>query len=82
MNKLLVSGFVITDIKLLHADLCGRAVRGVGLRPLTFWDCGFESHREMSVCLSVCYCCVLSGRCLSDGLITRPEESYRLWGVV
>jgi len=23
-------------------------------------------------------CCVLSGRGLSDGLITRPEESYRL----
>jgi len=23
--------------------------------------------------------CVLSGRGLCDGLITRPEESYRLW---
>jgi len=22
-----------------------RAVRGVGLRPLTCWDCGFESRR-------------------------------------
>ena len=31
----------------------------------------------------VCYkCCVLSGRGLCDGLITRPEESYRLWCVV
>jgi hypothetical protein len=27
-------------------------------------------------------CCVLSGRGLCDGLITRPEESYRLWCVV
>ena len=27
----------------------------------------------MSVC---CECCVLSGRGLCDGLITRPEESY------
>jgi hypothetical protein len=27
-------------------------------------------------------CCVLSGRGLCDGLITRPEESYRLWSVV
>ena len=26
--------------------------------------------------------CVLSGRGLCDGLITRPEESYRLWCVV
>ena len=33
----------------------------------------------MSVC---CECCVLSGRGLCDGLITRPEESYRLWRVV
>ena len=29
-----------------------------------------------------CDCCVLSGRGLCDGLITRPEESYRLWRVV
>ena len=29
-----------------------------------------------------CECCVLSGRGLCDWLITRPEESYRLWCVV
>ena len=34
----------------------------------------------MDVCLFEC--CVLSGRGLCDGLITRPEESYRLWCVV
>jgi hypothetical protein len=33
----------------------------------------------MFVC---CDCCVLSGRGLCDGLITCPEESYRLWRVV
>jgi len=33
----------------------------------------------MFVC---CVCCVLSGRGLCDELITRPEESYRLWYVV
>ena len=33
----------------------------------------------MSVC---CKCCLLSGRGLCDELITRPEESYRLWCVV
>jgi hypothetical protein len=33
--------------------------------------------------MDVCWdCCVLSGRGLCDGLITRPEESYRLWRVV
>jgi len=31
----------------------------------------------------VCYeCCVLSGRGLCDELITRQQESYRLWCVV
>jgi len=33
----------------------------------------------MFVC---CKCCVLSGRVLCDGLITRPGESYRLWCIV
>ena len=33
----------------------------------------------MFVC---CDCSVLSGRGLCDELITRPEESYRLWCVV
>jgi len=33
----------------------------------------------MFVC---CECCVLSDRYLCDELITRPEESYRLWSVV
>jgi hypothetical protein len=33
----------------------------------------------MAVCSE---CCVLPGRSLSDELITRPEESYRLWCVV
>jgi len=29
-----------------------------------------------------CECCVLSGRGLCDGLITRPKEYYRLWCIV
>ena len=33
----------------------------------------------MFVC---CECCVLSGTGLCDGLITHPEECYRLWCVV
>jgi hypothetical protein len=32
----------------------------------------------MYVC---CECCVLSGRGLCDGLVPRPQESYRLWCV-
>ena len=33
----------------------------------------------MFVC---CECCVLSGRDLCDGLITRPEGFYQLWRVI
>jgi len=33
----------------------------------------------MFVC---CECCVLSGRGLCGELITRPEESYRMWCVI
>jgi len=33
----------------------------------------------MSLC---CECCVLSGKGLCDELITRPEESYRIWCLV
>jgi hypothetical protein len=28
-----------------------------------------------------CECCMLSGRGLCDELVTRPEESYRVWRV-
>jgi hypothetical protein len=56
----------------------GLAVYGVGLQPRAYWDCKFESRRGHGyfVC---CECCVLSGRGLCDGPITRPEQSYRVW---
>jgi len=52
------------------AWVCGSSLAGiVGSNPAGAW---------MSVCVE---CCVLSGRGLSDGLIPRPEKSYRLWCV-
>ena len=51
----------------------------MGLRPLVCWDCGFESRRVMDVCVMSVVCCAGTGLC--DGLITRTEESYRLWCV-
>jgi hypothetical protein len=57
-------------------DPSGRAVSGVGLRPLACSDYGFESCQGHG-CLSL-VSVVLSGRGLCDGLITRPEESYRV----
>jgi hypothetical protein len=47
--------------------VCGRSLAGIaGSNPAGAW---------MSV---FCECCVLSGRGLCVGLITRPEEPYRL----
>ena len=52
-----------------------------GLQPLACGDCGFESHRRHgSPSVVSVVCCQVEGRC--DELITRPEESYRLWCVV
>ena len=42
---------------------------------------GSNPARGMSVCLC-CDRCVLSGRGICDGLITRPEESYGCLSVV
>jgi hypothetical protein len=40
-----------------NADPSGRAVKDVGLRPLAYWDCGFESrlgHECLSLVSVVC----------------------------
>jgi hypothetical protein len=43
---------------------------------------GLRVRISRGVWVSVsCECCVLSGRGLFVGPITRPEESYRVWGV-
>ena len=73
-------------------DCSGHAVYGVSLRPLTFWDCGFEFRRGMDVCCECCVlcceCCVLSGRGLSSrrflpivvclSVIVKPRK----WGAL
>jgi hypothetical protein len=40
---------------------------------------GSNPTEGVDVC---CECCVLSGKGLCDELITRPEETYRLWCIV
>jgi len=52
--------------------------RSAASRLLRLWV-RFPPGAWMFVC---CECIVLSGRGLWDGLITRPEKSYRLWCVV
>jgi hypothetical protein len=66
------ANFVVLISSPMPVPARSAAVRLLGLWvriPLGAW---------MSVC---CGCCVLSGRGLCDGLITRPEESYRVWCV-
>ena len=52
--------------------------RSAAARLLRLWV-RIPPEARMSVS---CGCCVLSGRGLCDELITRQEESYRLWRVV
>jgi hypothetical protein len=53
-------------------------VWGVGRRPLGCWGRGIESRSGHGylLCLYVVLSCVCRGLC--DGLITRPEKSYRV----
>jgi hypothetical protein len=55
-------------------DPSGRDVQGVRLRPLA-GSAGSDLAWGIDVC---CEYCVLSGRGLCDGRITRPEESERV----
>ena len=57
---------------------CGLRRRSAAARLLRSWV-RIPPGAWMFVC---CECCVLSGKGLCDELITRPEESYRLWYVV
>ena len=52
--------------------------RSSAARLLRFWV-RIPPGAWMFVC---CDCCMLSDRGFCDGLITRPEGSYRLWRVV
>ena len=64
---------VIIVLILTNPDPVDRAVWGVVLQPLDYWDCRLESRWRHEVCL---LCCVGSGLC--DELTTRSEKSYRV----
>jgi len=78
------SNYDSSHIKLATQNVCrsqwphGLRRRFADARFLRLWV-RFPTRACMFVC---CECCVLSGRGLCDGLITRLEESYRLWCVV
>ena len=85
---------VVRQTDVIHCNQEKRTIIVCGCR--SQWPCGLRresavtrllglwilipSAAWMSVC---CECCVLSGRGVCVGLITRPEESYRVscvWG--
>ena len=74
--------FVTTGIQNAPVPMAARSKASVCSRsPAEIM--GSNPTRGMDVWMFVCCeCCVLSGRGLCDGLITRPEEFYRLWCVV
>ena len=60
----------------------GRAVYGVGFRPLACWDCGFESRRKHG-CLSVVsiVCCQVEVSATSWSLVQKsPTDCSALLG--
>ena len=75
-NRVFESQKVITDAHLNMAVPVAARSKVCGCSPAEI--VGSNLIGGMDVCL---LCCV-SGRGLCDELITRPEESYRLWCVV
>jgi hypothetical protein len=72
----------------------GVFIKCKGRRSRSQWPCGLRRGsavaRLLGLCVRIlpgawmsvsCECYVLSGRGLCDGLVTRPEESYRMWCV-
>jgi hypothetical protein len=51
-----------------------------GSAAAALWNCGFGSRRGINICVMLSVvCCQVSSIGLCDGLITRTEESYRMW---
>ena len=75
---LFISSFINFGTNSVSAGLSACAVLGVALRP-SAESMSFNPAGGTDVCPE---CCALSGTGLCDELITRSEESYRLWRVV
>ena len=80
LNTTMYFNFTIVTITLTSRSQWPRGLRrgSTAARLLRSWV-RIPQGAWMYICFE---CCVLSGRSLCDELITRPEESYRLWCVV
>ena len=76
LNELIGNTDIVRFINSRRIACLGR--RSAAARLLRSWV-RIPPGAWMFVC---CECFMLSGRGLCDELITRPEESYRLWCVV
>jgi len=78
-----------------HIEWSLREYTVMSLHNRSHWPCGLRFRSVAALLLGLrvrirtwewmfvcCECCVLSGRGLCDELITRSEDSYRLWCVV
>jgi hypothetical protein len=85
INKVRLREELVNSSSIYHRFLVLRANRHyfwccISMLYRTHWLCvRIPPGARMSVC---CKSCALSGRGLCDDLITRQEESYRLWCVV
>ena len=69
--------------KSLRSNCPSRWLRGLWRGSVAARLLGLWVRIPLGPWMFVCFeCCVLSGRRLCVGLITLPEESYRLWCVV
>ena len=68
---------------IIHADPSGRAVKGVCLPPLAYWDCGFESAGGME-CLSLAsvVCCQVDVSTSDWSLVQRRPWTIRGCGAM
>jgi hypothetical protein len=68
---------IVLRLILSLVDSGGRTIQGVGSLPVDWWDRGFDS-RWRYACSSLVFVVWYVGSGLSDVLITRSEESYRV----
>jgi len=76
-----IKSFIVSESWLIKRNLSNRRAGRSGVAAIRLL--GLLVWILLGAWMSVsCDCFVLSVRCLCVGLITRPEESYRLWCVV
>ena len=76
------TNYVLSTAQLMTQVMCDRPIPLAARSKVWVCDCSLAEiagSNPTAAWVSVpCRCCVLPGRGLCDGLITRPEEFYRV----